>query len=326
MNRRQHLRHLLATPIAAPMLLGAGPAAAQAGPVRVFVGFPAGGLPDAVARSLAPAVGALMGSPAVVENRPGANGRLAAQSVRAAAPDGRTLLVCPASAMVHLPHVYKDLGYDPFTDFAPVAQLVENAFAFAISGKLPARNLAEWAAWCRDHPAQATFGSPGQGSSPHFMGVTLARGLGVAMSHIPYRGNNFTLTDVSGGHISGMVSTTGQLLPPHKAGQLRILGVTSPKRLPELPEVPTFAEQGVPALTLTEGTWAFAPARTPPAVLERLGEAVLGALKQREIATALETQADIAPLGPAALAARLRRDFDERGAGIRAAGFTAGQG
>lgn len=322
MTRRRLLQQMMAAPLAwtVPSIR------AQGGPVRVFVGFPAGGLPDAVARSVAPAVGALMGSPAVVENRPGANGRLAAQAVKNAAPDGRTLFVCPASAMVHLPHVYRDLGYDPFADFVPVAQLVENAFAFAISGKLPPKNLAEWAAWCRDHPAQATFGSPGQGSSPHFMGVTLARGIGATMNHVPYRGNNFALTDVSGGHISGMVSTTGQLLAPHKAGQLRILGVTSPKRLPELPDVPTFAEQGVPTLTLTEGTWVFAPARTAAPLVERLSEAVLGVLKNRDVATALETQADVAPLGATALAARLRKDFDERGAGIKAAGFTAGQG
>ena len=213
-----------------------------------------------------------------------------------------------------------------FADFAPVAQVCENAFAFAISGKIPATTMAEWVAWCRQNPDKASFGSPGQGSSPHFMGVTLARALGLTMNHIPYRGNNFALTDSAGGHISGMVSTTGQLLAPHRGGQMRILGVTSPKRLAELPEVPTFAELGVPALTLTEGTWVMASSKTPPAVVNRLSEAIVESLKDAAAVQALKVQADIAPLGSRALAARLRKDYDERGAGIKAAGFTAGQG
>jgi tripartite-type tricarboxylate transporter receptor subunit TctC len=322
-DRRTFLGSMLAAPLATAL---PARALAQADITKLFVGFPAGGLPDAVARTMAATVGRANGGTVTVENRPGANGRLAAQGVRTAPPDGRALLVCPASAMVHLPHVYPDLGYDPFADFTPVAQVCENAFAFAISGKIPATTMAEWVAWCRQNPDKATFGSPGQGSSPHFMGVTLARALGVTMNHIPYRGNNFALTDSAGGHISGMVSTTGQLLPPHRGGQMRILGVTSPKRLPELPDVPTFAELGVAALTLTEGTWVMASARTPAAVINRLSDAIVEGLKDPAVIQALKAQADIAPLGSRALAARLRKDYDERGAGIKAANFTAGQG
>ena len=165
----------------------------------------------------------------------------------------------------------------------------------------------------------------GQGSSPHFMGDQVGRALGVPMRHIPYRGNNFALTDVTGGHISGMVSTTGQLAPQHKAGNLRILAVTARTRLPELPDVPTFAEANIPQLTLTEGTWVLAPARTPAAVVDKLSAAILGLLKsQPQLAASFEAQADLAPLGAAALAQRLREDFDRRGAGIRAAAFSAG--
>lgn len=322
-DRRSFLGSLITAPLAGGL---PAHALAQADVTKIFVGFPAGGLPDAVARTVAGPVGRANGGSAVVENRPGANGRLAAQGVRTAPADGRALLVCPASAMVHLPHVFPDLGYDPFADFTPVAQVCENAFAFAISGKIPATTMAEWVAWCRQNPDKASFGSPGQGSSPHFMGVTLARALGLTMNHIPYRGNNFALTDSAGGHISGMVSTTGQLLPPHRGGQMRILGVTSPKRLAELPEVPTFAELGVPALTLTEGTWVMASSKTPPAVVNRLSDAIVESLKDAAAVQALKVQADIAPLGSRALAARLRKDYDERGAGIKAAGFTAGQG
>lgn len=318
-------RNVLQTLAAAGILPVLPFARAQSPSNRILVGFPAGGLPDIVARGIAVGVSQALEGPSVVENRPGANGRLAGQAVKAAAPDGRTLLVCPASAMVHLPHVYKDLGYDPFADFAPVAQLVENAFAFAISAKNPARNLAEWGVWCKQNPEQATYGSPGQGSSPHFMGDQVGRALAAPMRHVPYRGNNFALTDVTGGHISGMVSTTGQLTPQHKAGHIRILAVTARTRLPELPAVPTFEEQGMAQLTLTEGTWVMAPGRTSAAVVDKLSAAILGLLKsQPQLAASLEIQADVAPLGAAALAQRLREDFDRRGAGIRAAGFSAG--
>ena len=326
MTRRRDVLSSLGTMMAAPMALGlAGLARAQTDITKIYVGFPPGGLPDSVARTVAAAVGRALNGTAVVENRPGANGRLAAQAVKNTPAGSNALLVCPASALVHLPHVYNDLGYDPFKDLAPVAQVCENAFAFAISGKLPPRSLAEWADYCRQNPDRATFGSPGQGSSPHFMGVTLAKALGVTMNHIPYRGNNFALTDTAGGHISGMVSTTGQLQAPHRNGQMRILGVTSAQRLAELPDVPTFAESGVPQLTLTEGTWVMASTRMAQAMVDKVAASILDGLKDGTAVQALKAQADIAPLGPQALAERLRKDFDSRGAGIRAAGFKARQ-
>jgi tripartite-type tricarboxylate transporter receptor subunit TctC len=143
------------------------------------------------------------------------------------------------------------------------------------------------------------------------------------MRHVPYRGNNFALTDVTGGHISGMVSTTGQLEPQHKAGHLRILAVTARARLSELTDVPTFAELSMPQLTLTEGTWVMAPARTPAAVVDKLSSAILALLKsQPQLAASLEVHADLAPLAASALAQRMREDYDTRGAGIRAAGFS----
>jgi tripartite-type tricarboxylate transporter receptor subunit TctC len=318
-----HRRMILRAIAAAGLLPGLQTAFAQAATNKVYVGFPPGGLPDIVARGITAGVTQALDGATLVENRPGANGRLAAQAVKAAAPDGRTLLVCPASAMVHLPHVYKDLGYDPFADFVPVAQLVENAFGFAISAKIPVRSMAEWVAWCKQNPDKATFGSPGQGSSPHFMGDQIARALAIPMRHVPYRGNNFALTDVTGGHISGMVSTTGQLEPQHKAGHLRILAVTARARLSELTDVPTFAELSMPQLTLTEGTWVMAPARTPAAVVDKLSSAILALLKsQPQLAASLEVHADLAPLAASALAQRMREDYDTRGAGIRAAGFS----
>jgi tripartite-type tricarboxylate transporter receptor subunit TctC len=296
---------------------------AQGSATKILVGFPPSGLPDMVARALADPLGRTLGVPVLVDNRPGANGRLAAQAVKAAAPDGRTLLITPASGMVHLPHVYKNLGYDPFADFAPIAQLVENDFAFTISPKIPAKTLAEFVAWCRKNPDLATYGSPGLGSAPHLMGATLIRDAGAPMRHVPYRGNNYAITDMSGGHITAMFSATTFVTPGHKAGLVRVLATTGQKRSTGLPDVPTFAELGLKGMTIVEGTWLMAPAKTPPAVVEKLASAAIAACRSPQMNSALQGQAVAAPLGPVALAAVMREEYDRRGAAIRAAGFTA---
>lgn len=320
-NRRLALQTLLGTGAA-----WAWPGAqAQGATARILVGFPPGGLPDQVARGIAEPIGQALGVTAVVDNRPGANGRIAAQAVKNAAPDGRTLLLCPASAMVHLPHVYKDLGYDPFTDFVPVAQVVENDFAFAISPKIPARDLKEFAAWCRLNPQSATYGTPGPGSLPHYMGVALAKALGVTLNHIPYKGTNFAITDLGGGHIAAMISSSTFVVPPHQSGQVRVLAVSGRQRLPALPDVPTFVEQGIVPLSITDGTWVMAPAKTPQALVDKLAEAAIASLQGREMKQVTTGQAQAAPLRSVALRERMRQEFDQRGSYIRAAGFSAGQ-
>lgn len=319
MNRRHAIFHTLAiAALGTPAL----PLRAQAGAVKIMVGFPPSGLPDLVARALADPLGKALGVPAVVENKPGANGRVAAQAVKNAAPDGRTLLVAPASGMVHLPHVYDNLGYDPFKDFVPVAQLVENDFAIAISPKVPATNLREFAEWARKNPDRATFASPGQGSSPHFMGVVLARAIDAPLRHVPYRGSNFAVTDVISGTVSAMIASSTFVATAHKAGQMRMLATTGAKRLAATPQVPTFAELGIPKLSISEGTWLLAPAGTPAPVVDKLAAAAVAAVDSREMKGVIQDQAEPAPLGPAALSKLMREEFERRGEGIRAAGFT----
>lgn len=321
-DRRQFIRGA-----GAATLAGLSPAAwsQQRGPIRLFVGFPPGGLPDLVARALAEQLRKSFDVPAVVENRAGANGRIAGQAVKAAAADGNTLLVAPASNLVHLAHVYTDLGYDVLTDFAPVAQVVENDFALAISSKIPAKNLQEFAAWCRANPTKATFASPGTGSAPHLMGLQIGRALNIPFSHVPYKGSNFALTDLAGGHIASMVASTSFMLQPLKSGSLRILAVTGNARSTVLPDVPTFKESGLAQLTLTEGTWLLAPAKTPAPVVERLAAAALESLKGKEMAGVLDGVTVAAPLGPRDLARVMREEYDKRGAIIKAFGFTANQ-
>ncbi len=321
-NRRQFISNFA-------MAAGAGaagcvlPALAQRGPIRLLVGFPAGGLPDLVARALSEQYRRVFDLPVVVENRPGANGRLAAQAVKNAPADGSALLVAPASNMVHLPHVYSDLGFDVMTDFVPVAQVLENDFALAISAKLPVETLAEFAAWCKANPAKATFASPGTGSSPHLMGLQVARALNIPLTHVPYKGSNFALTDLAGGHIASMVAATSFMMQPLKGGTLKILATTGMTRSSVLPKVPTFRELGLNQLTLVEGTWVLAPAKMPQALVDKFAVASADALKSKEMAGVLDGLTVAAPLGSAQLAKLMREEFDKRGATVRAFGFTA---
>lgn len=303
----------------------AAPSWAQRGPIRIFVGFPPGGLPDIVARAVAEQFKRAFDIPAVVENRPGANGRIAGQAVKNGAPDGSVFLIAPASGMVHLPHVYSDLGFDPMTDLVPVAQLVENDFALAVNAKLPVQNLKDFAQWCERNPAQASFASPGTGSSPHMMGLQIGQALGVKLTHVPYKGSNLGLTDVIGGHVAAMVASTTFFNQPVKAGTLRVLATTGKARSTVLPQVPTFLELGMAQLTIVEGTWLLAPAKTPQAVVDKFSTAAIESLKAREMVALLDGQTIAAPLGSRDLAKLMREEFDRRGANIRAIGFTAAE-
>ena len=320
-----HRRSFMQTIGAAAAVAGAAisPAQAQSQTIRIYVGFPPGGVPDLVARAVAEQFKRSFGATVLVENKPGANGRIAGQAVKNAAADGSTFLVAPASGMVHLPHVYKDLGFDPLTDFVPIAQMVENDFALAIYPKIPAQNLKEFAAWCQAHPDKATFGSPGTGSSPHLMGLQIAKALGVTITHVPYRGSNLAMADLLGGHVSSMISTTSFVLQPHRTGQVRILATTGRARSTTLPQVPTFEELGMKQRTLTEGTWLLAPAKMPADMVEKFSRAALESVKSKEMQIVLDGQTVEAPVGARELARQMREQFDERGAQIKAAGFSA---
>jgi len=311
-NRRHFTARILAASAAASVF----PSHAQRNTVRLFVGFPPGGLPDQVARAVAEHMRRAMDAPVVVENRPGANGRIAGQAVKAAAADGFTYIV-------HLPHIFSDLGYDVLTDFVPVAQVVENDFAFAISAKVPATNLKEFADWCRKNPDKAAFGSAGAGSVTHMFGLLMGKELGVKLLHVPYKGSNLVLNDVAGGHLSGIVAVTSTLTQQHKAGTVRILATTSRTRSAVLPQVPTFAELGMGQLTLNEGTWVLARAGSPQTMIEKASIAAMQAAGSRELPAVIEGQTIAAPLGSIEMRRLLQSEFVRRGAMVKSIGFSA---
>ena len=305
--------------------LAATQASAQTVPrnVRMLVGFAAGGPTDLVARLYAERLRPSYAPGAIVENRPGATGRLALEAVRAADPDGTTLLMSPASVMTLQPHIFpREARHDALTDFVPVCTLCDFAFGIAVPANHPARSFAELIAWLRAQGGRdVAFGSPGAGSGGHFVGDMLGRAVGVQMNHVPYRGAAPAVQDTIAGNIPMVVSVLSDLVPQHGQG-LRVLAISSGARVTRLPDVPTIAESGFPQLIVSEWMGLFLPARTPPAVVAALHGTVAAAAATPEVRQALD-RLEFQPtiLGPEDFAARIRRERDNWGRVVRESGF-----
>ncbi|WP_137178485.1 tripartite tricarboxylate transporter substrate binding protein [Roseomonas sp. AR75] len=311
------------------LALGAGLAAGrqawgQAVPrnARMLVGFAAGGPTDLVARLYAERLRPAYAPAAIVENRPGASGRLAVDAVKAAEPDGTTMLMTPASVMTLQPHIFpREVRYDALTDFVPVCTLCDFGFGLAVPAGHPARSFAELVAWLRAQPQEVPYGSPGSGSGPHFVGDMIGRAVGARLTHVPYRGAAPAVQDTLAGRVPLVVAVLSDLVP-HDGKGLRILAVSSAARLPRLPDVPTLAEAGFPQLTISEWMGLFLPARTPPATVAALYRTVQAAAQTPEVRQALERLEFLPTVdSPEAFAARIRKDRDVWGQVVRDSGF-----
>jgi tripartite-type tricarboxylate transporter receptor subunit TctC len=254
--------------------------------VKIYYGFAAGSSGDSLARRVGEklAGSAYTRNAAVVENKPGASGRIALESLKSAPADGSVLAMAPVSAMANYPVVYPKLAYDP-KDFAPVSIAAIAHHGLAVGPMVPAsvRNVREFLSWCKEHPQQANYGSPGAGSTPHFLGALLGINTGTDLKHVPYRGSAPGVIDLVGGQVAAVMTTVGDFVQNHKLGKLRILGTSGPKRSPFVPEVPTFAEQGFPELTTEEWFGFYAPARTPASVVAAANAAINVALKDKAV-------------------------------------------
>jgi tripartite-type tricarboxylate transporter receptor subunit TctC len=293
-------------------------------PLRILVPVPAGGTSDIVARLIADHLRDSLGRPVVVEDKPGASGRIAVDAFRSAAPDGTTLLLAPIMVPVIGPLVLKDLNYDPAKDFLPVAQVAKYDFAFAVAANHPARTVPEFAAWAKANPAQASFGTPGAGTLPHFLGVMIGQAAGVGLVHVAYKGVAPLEVELMSGQIAAGISVLSDLIALHRAGKLRILATSGVERSPLLPEVPTFRQQGYPSVEAVGWHGVYAPARTPQPVIDRLSSVIVAALRTpafREKFMALGLE----PTGttPQALAAIMAADTARWRPIIKAAGFSA---
>lgn len=316
--------------LAAALMLASGPALAQAEayptrPIRIIVGFAAGGAPDALARIVADRLTQRWGQPVTVENRVGAQGAAAMVAVAKSEPDGATLALMPVGNAAVSPALFPNLPYDPVKDFAPVTQLATVENVLVVGAGVPARSVADLVALGRAPGAGLTYATPGAGSLAHLAAELFARSAGITLTHVPYRGVAPALTDVLRGEVTMMVAQLSTAKPLVESGQLRALAVASPRRSAVLPDVPTLAEAtGVAGLEAVSWYALMAPARTPAAIVARLNEAVSAAMKAPEVAAAMAAQGAL-PVGnsPAELSAVIAADTARWGKVVRDAGIQA---
>lgn len=284
--------------------LAARAQALPAGPVRIVAGFPAGGSSDAMARLIAERLEAALGRRFIVENKAGAGGRIAAEEVKNAPPDGSVLLLANTSMMVLAPVTFTDIRYDAANDFAPVARLADFQVALATGQMTGARTLADLMAFARANPDKATFGVPAAGSLPHLTGLAFAAASGVPMQPVVFQGGAPIAQALLGGHLAMGLGASADYAGQHQSGAMRIVGMTGTRRHPSLPDVPTFAEAGIRGLEDTAWSALFLPKGATPALAETLRAAIQAALAAPDVIARLEAQAFLVNYGAPAEVAR----------------------
>ena len=295
---------------------------AQANPVRLVVGFAAGGSVDLLARAVGEQLSQQLGRPVIVENKLGAAGRLAVEAVKTARPDGDTLLVCPQGPLTLFPYVFKNLKYDPFADLAPVTRLASFDVGFGVGPLSGTDSLPRFLDWAKSHPSQANYGSSGSGTLLHFTGVSLSQISGVKLTHVPYKGAVLAVADVIGGSIPISVSPLSDMLEHHKQGRLRVVAITSPQRSPLAAEIATCKELGI---DLEVPGWyaLYGPAGMPSDVVERLNQLVTQALSSTTIRERCLKMGMIAAGSTRVQTLEMqKREFALWGKMVKASGFT----
>ena len=289
---------------------------------RMLVGFPPGGAVDILGRLFAEPMGEAIGRTVIVENRPGAVGQIAAEALKAAAPDGATLMVAPDASVIIRPQTLSKPPFDPLADFTPVAHTGNWATALGIHAGLPVKTLSEFVSWAKANPDRASFGSSGAGGSTHFFGVMLGQSVGVPLRQVPYKGAGPAILDVVAGHIPATIQPLGTLLAQAKAGKIAILAMSGSRRSPGAPDVPTFAELGHPGLTADGWFGIFAPAGTPPETTARLNGAFVRAMRAPALKERMRNlDLEVREMSPQEFAAVVRADYARWGPVIRASGF-----
>ena len=300
------------------------PAAAQDGAVKILVGFPAGASLDSMTRLIAEKMRASLNQPVVVENRPGAGGQIAMTAVKNAAPDGLTIVMTPLVTVVTAPHIFPKLPYDAFADFAPVAHAADFLFAFGMGPATPAKDLKEYVALVKQDAKHGNYASAATGSLPHFFSLLFSEKAGLQMNHIGYKGTAQAMVDLLGGQIAAFMGTVSDVGPQHKAGKVRAVATSGAQRSRHLPDVPTFKELGY---NIEGAGWyaAYAPAKTPQHVVDRLAKAIIQGVSAPDVREKLDNFGmEPTGYGPAELARIHKRDYDQWGPVIKASGFKPG--
>lgn len=290
-------------------------------PIKVLIGVPAGGTQDVLTRALADAMRGTMGS-IIIDNKSGAAGRISAETVKNADPDGYTLLLGPASIMTIFPNVYSKLNYDPINDFIPIINAASFELAMVVHKSVPANNLTEFIAWAKTQGDKVSFASYGAGTPSHFLGEMLNQSAGLKMVHVPYRGSTPARQDVMGGTIPVYFDTVGGAITMLSTGRVKVLATSGAKRSPPMPDMLTFVEQGHKDVKVSAWFAYFAPAKTPKPVVDKLRSEFMKAVNSREVRQQLLANG-MYPVGdgPEALTKTMREDIARWGVLAKATGF-----
>jgi tripartite-type tricarboxylate transporter receptor subunit TctC len=320
----QRREFIVATGAAA---LGGGSTVAHAQSVdtlKVICGFPPGGTTDAVSRRVADKLRGTFAKNAIVENKPGAGGRLGVEELRRSPADGSAMLLTPAGMITLYPHIYRSLSYGP-NDVTPVSIAGRIEFGFGVGPAVPdsVKDIKGFLEWAKANPANANYGSPGAGSPPHFLAALLAKDSGVDLRHVPYRGSAPGIQDLLGGQVTAFSSPVGDYLPHLKSGKLRLLATSGSARSRFAPDVATYAEQGFKELVMGEWYGFFMPAGTPANVVAAAAQAIRAAVAQPDVIEGFaQLGVEAASNTPAEMAAAVRHENAQWGPIVKKVGST----
>jgi len=291
-------------------------------PIRMVVPLSPGGFADVPGRILAARLSSLLGYNVFVENRPGAGGTIGADFVAKSAPDGYTLLFTGTPHVISA-WVYKKLPYDPLKDFEPVALVASGPYVLVVNPQLPVHSIRELVAAAKAQPGKIDYASSGNGSAQHLVSALFASMAGIELNHVPYKGSGPAMQDLLGGQVKVSFAGIPNVLPHVKAGRLRALAVSTPQRSPDLPDVPTAAEAGVPGYQATLWLNLAAPAGTPGEIVQRLYAETAKALQDAELQQSFRAAGvEASPMSPQELAGFMRAEYEKWGKVVRDTGAT----
>lgn len=310
--------------LAAALVVGAAHAQYPEKPIHLIVPFAPGGVTDTSGRVVADSLSKRLGQPIVIDNKAGASGNIGTQQVAAAAPDGYTLLLGFDGTLVINPHVFDNYPIDVTRDLEPVGKIGDATLILVAHPSFPAKTLRELIAYSKSQPNGVSYGTSGVGGTPHIAGELFKQRTGANLTHIPYKGGGQAMTDALGGNIPLVYTAVAGALPHVKAGRLVPVAVSSAKRSPSMPDVPTFIEEGVPDFEASSWVAILAPAKTPRAVIEKLNRELNAVLADPSVVDKLATLGIVATPGtPQQLADQIRTDLAKYGRVVKAAGIKA---
>ena len=293
--------------------------------LKIICGYPPGGSSDVVSRWVADKLVGNYANVAMVDNKPGAAGRLVVDVLKSLPANGRTMLLTPSSVVTLYPHIYRQLSYDPVADLTPVAVACDQVHALAVGPTVPeqVRSVADFVAWAKANPAMANCGNPGEGSTPHLLTFMLVKTSGAPIQAVPYRGLAPAVNDLISGQLASAMLPDGAFLPYAADGRARVLATSGAARSQFFPDVPTFAEQGQKNIVVTEWLGFFMRAGTSEVIVNRAADAIAKALRQPDLIEAFAKAGLVsAPSTPAELARRLSTDRAYWGPEVKSSGFT----